>query len=131
MNIALVHGIRDLTSAEILTVSGGMEESGAESDYGGGDYGGGNGGWSANDYGYSTMDGFNQAFNQPPGDYSYSLSMECVRNTAYGIAGGYVGVYSITENGLASIAMGIIGGLGAIGTSCFNDNRDSYSEGSR
>lgn len=116
MNTALAQDMRELSAAEILMVSGGMEESGAESDYGGG-----NSDSSGGNISGSSMDGFNEFYTQPPGDYSYSLSMECVRNTAYAIAGGYVGAYSITENNLKAVAMGIIGGLGAIGTSCSND----------
>jgi len=65
MNTALAHGMRELSAAEILMVSGGESDGGGGGDYGGSDYGGGGqdfggGGWDGGgwDGGYGYTPGY-------------------------------------------------------------------------
>ena len=138
MNTALAHGMRELSAAEILMVSGGMDEpGGGGGGYGGGgqDFGGGgwDGGWGANDSG-STMDGFNSVFIGPDVNYSWSVSKQCITEVIYGTASGVVpgGLHSfLSKDWRGLVAGALIGGLFGIGTGCFNDNGGSNPEGSR
>jgi hypothetical protein len=109
MNTALAHGMRNLTAAEILMVSGGESDGG---------WGGGDGGWGGSDYG-STMDGFNDVFSGPAVDYSLSVSADCLRDIAYGAVTGFMGGYKLGESYASAIAGGLIGGLAGMGTGCF------------